>query len=100
MAMDLIALLKDMPAIAERADRERLSILWPEFENAYPDIAAEIKYYAAIEDSRVALGYLGERISILKFLRLTTPQFDSTFTFIHQFLREKLHGESSRSEDI
>jgi hypothetical protein len=91
--MDLAALLKELPEIAARADRERLSVLWPEFEDAYPDLAAEIKYCAAIEDSQTVLRYLNERISILKLLRMTTPKFDETLIFIHQFLREKLHGE-------
>lgn len=90
--MDLTTLLKELPEIAARADRERLSVLWPEFEQAYPDLASEITYCAAIEDSKLVLSYLDARISILKFLRLTTPKFDETLVFIHQFLREKLHG--------
>ena len=92
--MDLTTLLKELPEIAARADRDRLSVLWPEFEKAYPELAAEIKYCAEIEDSKIVLSYLDARISILKFLRMTTPKFDETLIFIHQFLREKLHGKT------
>lgn len=64
--MNLMELLKELPAIAERADRERLSCLWPEFEKEFPDLAAEMKYCASIEDSQTVLKYLREQIPMLQ----------------------------------
>lgn len=92
--MDLTTLLKELPEIAARADRDRLSVLWPEFESTYPELTSEIKFCAGIEDSQIVLRYLEERISLLKFVRLTTPKLDEALIFIHQFLREKLHGKT------
>ena len=98
--MNLMELLKELPAIAERADRERLSCLWPEFEKAHPALAEEIKYCASIEDSQTVLKYLNDRVPIVNLLRFTTPKLDDTILFIHQFLREKLHDQAKHPKFV
>jgi hypothetical protein len=98
--MNLMDLWKELPAIAERADRERLSALWPLFEKEYPDLAAEFRYCATMEDSQTVLQYLNTRIPMIGLVRMTTPKFDQTIIFIHQYLKEKIqNGRASQDRD-
>jgi hypothetical protein len=98
--MNLKDLLAELPAIAERADRERLSALWPIFEKEFPNLATEFEYCASIEDSQTVVKYLLERIPMLQFIRLTTPKFDDTIIFIHQFMKEKFqNGRTDQNRD-
>ena len=95
--MDLAGLLKELPAIVECADRDRLMMLWPEFEKAQPEYAAEIRYCLSIDDHQAVLNYLFARIPMLRVVRLGVRNFDNTLLFIHQTLREKLHGTASKN---
>lgn len=98
--MNLMDLWKELPAIAERADRDRLSCLWSQFEKEFPVLAAEFKYCASMEDPQTVLQYLNTRIPMLKLFRLTTPKFDEIIIFIHQFMKEKVQNDRRNERQL
>jgi hypothetical protein len=86
--LDLLAFLNELPAIAQRADTERLSVLLPAFRDQFPVLWEDIVYCANMDSPALVLTYLCERDSRLVFLR-KVPNIESIIEFLMKFIRER-----------
>lgn len=86
--LNLLAFLNELPAIAQRADTERLSVLLPEFKTEFPALWEDIVYCANMDSPALVLAYLCERDSRLVFLQ-KVPNIKSIIEFLMTFIREK-----------
>ena len=98
--LDLLAFLNELPAIAKRADTERLSVLLPAFKAEFPALWEDIVYCAYMDRPALVLAYLRERDSRLAFLE-KVPNIESIIEFLMTVIREKgnQHAEVNSSGD-
>lgn len=97
--LDLIAFLHELPAIAERADRERLSVLLPAFKQSFPDLWDELVYCSQMESPTTVIAYLGERDQRLKFLK-SVPNVEPTVQFLMTFIKERSLDDSNNHPHV
>lgn len=94
-ALNLMAFLYELPEIAKRADRERLTVLLPAFQKQFPDIWGELVYCSQMQSPSLVLAYLAERDQRLMFLK-SVPNVEPTIQFLMEFIRERSQsGDSS-----
>lgn len=96
--LDLLAFLNELPAIAQRADTERLSVLLPEFKSEFPALWEDIVYCANMESPTMVLAYLRERDNRLAFLE-KVPNIESIIEFLMTFIKGNQHAEVNSSGD-
>lgn len=93
--LNLLAFLYELPKIAERADRERLTALLPAFKQQFPNIWEELVYCSQMQSPSLVLAYLAERDQRLTFLK-SVPNVEPTIQFLMEFIRERSQsGDSS-----
>jgi hypothetical protein len=93
-ALNLMAFLYELPNIAERADRERLTALLPAFQQQFPDIWGELVYCSQMQSPSLVLAYLVERDKRLTFLK-SVPNVEPTIQFLMDFIKERSSGDSN-----
>ena len=95
-ALNLMAFLHELPTIAERADRERLTVLLPAFQKQFPDIWGELVYCSQMPSPSLVLAYLAERDQRLTFLK-SVPNVEPTIQFLMEFIRERSQSGDSNN---
>lgn len=96
-ALNLMAFLYELPEIARRADRERLTVLLPAFQQQFPDLWEELVYCSQMESPSLVLAYLVVRDQRLTFLK-SVPNVEPTIQFLMNFIRERSQaGDSNHS---
>lgn len=86
--MSIVEFLREMQAVAHRADRERLSMLIEDFEGEYPEYAAHIRHCATLPDAKSALNYLSQinqSFALLNFV----PDIERVISFVQNEIRER-----------
>lgn len=96
--MRFVHLINTLQEIAEKADRQRLLVWYPQFCQEYPEAAAVIDECLALPPAQVR-GKLEEKFPLLISLaRLASPEwsasFDRALIYLHNVLteRKKLNG--------
>ena len=95
-ALNLIAFLHELPEIAQRADRERLTALLPAFQKQFPDIWGELVYCSQMQSPSLVLAYLVERDKRLTFLK-SVPNVEPTIQFLMDFIKERSSSGDSNN---
>lgn len=95
-ALNLMAFLYELPEIARRADRERLTVLLPAFEQQFPDIWEELVYCSQMESPSLVLSYLVVRDQRLTFLK-SVPNVEPTIQFLMDFIKERSSSGDSNN---
>lgn len=90
----LLKLWNELPAIVQRADKERLSVLLPEFKRSHPQLWEEIVFCSKMESPPLVLAYLTERFPALVMLR-TIPNVESIIQFLMDFVKERMSDASN-----
>jgi len=90
----MIELIKNLQEIAAQADRERLSLWYPQFIAEFPEAAAVIEKCTAQHDPDQAIQLLRKQINMFDVALTIMPlrwQVDVTYalTFLHTVLRER-----------
>lgn len=94
----MLDLIKNLQEIAAQADRERLSLWYPQFVAEFPEAAAVIDECTARHDPQEAIKLLRQKIAMFDVALTIMPlrwQVDVTnaLTFLHKTLRERKLNE-------
>lgn len=93
---DFLDQLRDL---AERADRERLLVLYPEFAREYPAVAATLEQFVNAPTAEEGRASLFAAYPALSVLWPIAPEewrrrMESSFFFLHQTLHGRIkHGK-------
>ena len=90
--MNLFQVVNELRDIAQRADKERLSVWVKEFRSEYPDLAEEIEYCAEMDSPETVLAYLRERDQRFALLALI-PNIKPVIQFLMDFIRERKNDD-------
>lgn len=95
-AFNLMAFLYELPEIARRADRERLTVLLPAFQKQFPDLWEELVYCSEMVSPSLVLAYLVNRDQRLAFLK-SVPNIEPTIQFLMNFIKERSQSGDSKN---
>jgi len=92
--LGMIDLIKNLQEIAATADRERLSVWYPQFLVEFPEAATVIEECTAQHNPEIAIQLLRQKISMFDVALTIMPlrwQVDvvHALTFLHTVLRER-----------
>lgn len=88
--------LEQLRDLAERADRERLLVLYPEFAREYPAVAATLEQFCDAPTAEAGLASLFTAYPALAVLWPIAPEdwrrrMETSFYFLHETLHGRIH---------
>ncbi len=93
--MTLTAALNELQAIAQRADKQRLSVWYDQFVTEYPVLAADIEHCATLPPADV-LDYLQRKDARFALLRFV-PDIQRHIEFLQSWLKTRKDSNDTRS---
>lgn len=92
--MTLYSFLEELIIIAERADSDRLLVLWPQFQAEYPALAKDIEHCLTLQPPEIR-PYLTNRYDLLQgvFAMMRSSgvtRVDKAFAYLHAHLKGRL----------
>lgn len=94
--VNLFQVVNELRDIAQRADKERLSVWVKQFQIEFPDLAEEVEYCAKMNNPETVLAYLRERDQRFALLSLI-PNIKPVIQFLMDFIRERNESNDSSS---
>lgn len=92
--MTLYSFLEELINIAERAEADRLLILWPQFQAEYPALAKDIEHCLTLQPHEIR-PYLTHRYDLLKGVFAVARanwlrSVDYAFAYLHGQLKGRI----------
>lgn len=86
--------LNELPAIAERADRERAGVYLDALVKEFPEIWEELVFCSKMDSPQTVIAYLSQRNAYFVFLR-QVPNVNGVIQFLMDFIKERSQSDDS-----